>query len=201
MILRNPDYKMEDKLLLHKVDVKRQVVEIGGKEYKIKKEEFPTVSFAAESVEEVYQLTEEEENVMEGLQMAFVNSIRLRQHIDFLYKKEVCTGSSTIIFCITAVCRWMRAETLTALYLGRDAIEEREYLDYAEHVARRAWSKEAKEKRQRLYVVSVVRKKVSTFRKKYENLLSVLMCWMSRHGMKNQIHIINFYEEEKRSAI
>ena len=86
VILRNPDYKMEDKLLLHKVDVKRQVVEIGGKEYKIKKEEFPTVSFAAESVEEVYQLTEEEENVMEGLQMAFVNSIRLRQHIDFLYK-------------------------------------------------------------------------------------------------------------------
>ena len=60
---------------------------VGGKEYKIKKEEFPTVSFAAESVEEVYQLTEEEENVMEGLQMAFVNSIRLRQHIDFLYKK------------------------------------------------------------------------------------------------------------------
>ena len=87
VILRNPDYKMEDKLLLHKVNVKRQVVEIGGKEYKIKKEEFPTVSFAAESVEEVYQLTEEEENVMEGLQMAFVNSIRLRQHIDFLYKK------------------------------------------------------------------------------------------------------------------
>ena len=87
VILRNPDYKMEDKLLLHKVDVKRQVVEISGKEYKIKKEEFPTVSFAAESVEEVYQLTEEEENVMEGLQMAFVNSIRLRQHIDFLYKK------------------------------------------------------------------------------------------------------------------
>ena len=87
VILRNPDYKMEDKLLLHKVDVKRQVVEIGGKEYKIKKEEFPTVSFSAESVEEVYQLTEEEENVMEGLQMAFVNSIRLRQHIDFLYKK------------------------------------------------------------------------------------------------------------------
>lgn len=31
VILRNPDYKMEDKLLLHKVDVKRQVVEIGRK--------------------------------------------------------------------------------------------------------------------------------------------------------------------------
>ena len=60
VILRNPDYKMEDKLLLHKVDVARQIVEVDGKEYEIKEEEFPTVNFAAENVEDVYQLTEEE---------------------------------------------------------------------------------------------------------------------------------------------
>ena len=40
VILRNPDYKMEDKLLLHKVDVARQIVEIDGKEYEIKAEKF-----------------------------------------------------------------------------------------------------------------------------------------------------------------
>ena len=44
MILRNPDYKMEDKLLLHKVDVARQTVEIDGREYDIKEETFPTVN-------------------------------------------------------------------------------------------------------------------------------------------------------------
>ena len=54
VILRNPDYKMEDKLLLHKVDVARQIVEVDGKEYEIKEEEFPTVNFAAENVEDVY---------------------------------------------------------------------------------------------------------------------------------------------------
>ena len=146
VILRNPDYKMEDKLLLHKVDVKRQVVEIGGKEYKIKKEEFPTVSFAAESVEEVYQLTEEEENVMEGLQMAFVNSIRLRQHIDFLYKK----GSMYRIFNDNLLYHGCvpldESGNFDGVIFGKRCYRGREYLDYAEHVARRAWSKEAKEK-------------------------------------------------------
>ena len=146
VILRNPDYKMEDKLLLHKVDVKRQVVEIGGKEYKIKKEEFPTVSFSAESVEEVYQLTEEEENVMEGLQMAFVNSIRLRQHIDFLYKK----GSMYRIFIDNLLYHGCvpldESGNFDGVVFGKRCYRGREYLDYAEHVARRAWSKEAKEK-------------------------------------------------------
>lgn len=146
VILRNPDYKMEDKLLLHKVDVKRQVVEIGGKEYKIKKEEFPTVSFSAESVEEVYQLTEEEENVMEGLQMAFVNSIRLRQHIDFLYKK----GSMYRIFNDNLLYHGCvpldESGNFDGVVFGKRCYRGREYLDYAEHVARRAWSKEAKEK-------------------------------------------------------
>lgn len=199
VILRNPDYKMEDKLLLHKVDVKRQVVEIGGKEYKIKKEEFPTVSFAAESVEEVYQLTEEEENVMEGLQMAFVNSIRLRQHIDFLYKKEVCTGFSTIIFCITAVCRWMRAETLTALYLGRDAIEEENIWTMQSMLPEEPGRRRRKKKTETLCGICGAEESLH-FPEEIRKPLSVLMCWMSRHGMKNQIHIINS-TKKKRSAI
>ena len=199
VILRNPDYKMEDKLLLHKVDVKRQVVEIGGKEYKIKKEEFPTVSFAAESVEEVYQLTEEEENVMEGLQMAFVNSIRLRQHIDFLYKKGSMYGSSTIIFCITAVCRWMRAETLTALYLGRDAIEEENIWTMQSMLPEEPGRRRRKKKTETLCGICGAEESLH-FPEEIRKPLSVLMCWMSRHGMKNQIHIINL-RRRKGTAI
>ena len=87
VILRNPDYNMTDKLLLHKVNVEKQTVEIDGTEYAIKEEAFPTVNFDSGDMEDIYQLSEEEEQVMEGLRMAFVNSIRLRQHIDFLYQK------------------------------------------------------------------------------------------------------------------
>ena len=190
---------MEDKLLLHKVDVKRQVVEIGGKEYKIKKEEFPTVRFSAESVEEVYQLTEEEENVMEGLQMAFVNSIRLRQHIDFLYKK----GSMYRIFNDNLLYHGCvpldESGNFDGVVFGKRCYRGREYLDYAEHVARRAWSKEAKEK-DRDFMWYLWCEESLHFPEEIRKPLSVLMCWMSRHGMKNQIHIINF-TKKKRSAI
>ena len=146
VILRNPDYKMEDKLLLHKVDVARQIVEVDGKEYEIKEEEFPTVNFAAENVEDVYQLTEEEEKEIEGLQMAFVNSIRLRQHIDFLYKK----GSMYRIFNNNLLYHGCvpldESGNFEGVVFGKKRYRGRDYLDYAEHIARRAWSKDAKEK-------------------------------------------------------
>ena len=88
VILRNPDYKMEDKLAASQSGCEHvRRWKLTERNMRLKKETFPTVNFAAENVEDVYQLTEEEEQVMEGLQMAFVNSIRLRQHIDFLYKK------------------------------------------------------------------------------------------------------------------
>ena len=97
-------------------------------------------------MEEVYQLTEEEENVMEGLQMAFVNSIRLRQHIDFLYKK----GSMYRIFNDNLLYHGCvpldESGNFDGVVFGKRCYRGREYLDYAEHVARRAWSKEAKEK-------------------------------------------------------
>ena len=146
VILRNPDYKMEDKLLLHKVDVARQTVEIDGREYDIKEETFPTVNFAAENLEDVYQLTEEEEQVVEGLEMAFVNSIRLRQHIDFLYKK----GSMYRIFNNNLLYHGCvpldESGNFEGVVFGKKRYRGRDYLDYAEHIARRAWSKDAKEK-------------------------------------------------------
>ena len=146
VILRNPDYKMEDKLLLHKVDVARQTVEIDGREYDIKEETFPTVNFAAENLEDVYRLTEEEEQVVEGLEMAFVNSIRLRQHIDFLYKK----GSMYRIFNNNLLYHGCvpldESGNFEGVVFGKKRYRGRDYLDYAEHIARRAWSKDAKEK-------------------------------------------------------
>lgn len=52
---------------------------------------------------------------------------------------------STIIFCITAVCRWMRAETLTAC-IWEEMLSRKRISGLCRAVARRAWSKEAKEK-------------------------------------------------------
>ena len=146
VILRNPDYNMADKLLLHKVNVEKQTVEIDGTEYVIKEEAFPTVNFDSGDIEDVYQLSEEEEQVMEGLRMAFVNSIRLRQHIDFLYQKgsmyRIFNGNLLYHGCVPLD----ESGNLEGVAFGKKRYHGREYLDYAERIARRAWSKDARQK-------------------------------------------------------
>ena len=146
VILRNPDYNMTDKLLLHKVNVEKQTVEIDGTEYVIKEEAFPTVNFDSGDIEDVYQLSEEEDQVMEGLRMAFVNSIRLRQHIDFLYQKgsmyRIFNGNLLYHGCVPLD----ESGNLEGIAFGKKRYHGREYLDYAERIARRAWSKDARQK-------------------------------------------------------
>ena len=146
VILRNPDYNMTDKLLLHKVNVEKQTVEIDGTEYAIKGEAFPTVNFDSGDMEDIYQLSEEEEQVMEGLRMAFVNSIRLRQHIDFLYQRgsmyRIFNGNLLYHGCVPLD----ESGNLEGVAFGKKRYHGREYLDYAERIARRAWSKDARQK-------------------------------------------------------
>ena len=146
VILRNSDYNMTDKLLLHKVNVEKQTVEIDGTEYAIKEEAFPTVNFDSGDMEDVYQLSEEEEQVLEGLRMAFVNSIRLRQHIDFLYQKgsmyRIFNGNLLYHGCVPLD----ESGNLEGVAFGKKRYHGREYLDYAERIARRAWSKDARQK-------------------------------------------------------
>ena len=160
---------MEDKLLLHKVDVARQTVEIDGREYDIKEETFPTVNFAAENLEDVYQLTEEEEQVVEGLEMAFVNSIRLRQHIDFLYKK----GSMYRIFNNNLLYHGCVPLDESGNFEGRciwkEALLRKRLSGLCRTHCKKGMVKRCEGKRQRLYVVSVVRKKITAVRQKYQD--------------------------------
>ena len=81
-ILAHPEYEMEDRLLLDKLDLARGVVRIGGTEYPLLDTNFPTVDPASP-----YTLSFEEQMVVEGLHASFLNSEKLQRHIDFMYKK------------------------------------------------------------------------------------------------------------------
>lgn len=79
-ILRHPEFEMEDRLLLDKVDCSKGTVKIGEQEYSMNTMEFPTVDWA-----HPYQLTEEEREIVEDFRASFRGSARLRRHIEFLY--------------------------------------------------------------------------------------------------------------------
>lgn len=82
LIKRHPEFHMEDRLLLDKIDYAAGTVTIGGKAYEMNDVDFPTVDPS-----DPYRLTPEETELMERLRQAFVQCEKLQKHIRFLFSK------------------------------------------------------------------------------------------------------------------
>lgn len=79
-IKAHPEYQMDDRLLLDKIDWEKGTVMIEGVEYELKDKNFPTVDPA-----DPYKLTPGEENVLNALEASAVNSEKLQKHIRYLF--------------------------------------------------------------------------------------------------------------------
>ena len=79
LIRRHPEYGMDDRLLLDKIDRAAGTVTIGGQAYPMLDTCFPTLDPA-----DPYALTEEEQGLVDGFLASFRHSERLRAHIDFI---------------------------------------------------------------------------------------------------------------------
>lgn len=82
LIKEHPEFHMEDRLLLDKMDLAKGVVIINGKEYDLLDCNFPTVNPA-----NPYALSAEEAEVMEKLRVGFIKCEKLQEHVRFLYRK------------------------------------------------------------------------------------------------------------------
>lgn len=80
LIKKHPEYQMQERLLLDKIDIEKGTVKVEGKEYPLKDTAFPTIDW-----EDPYRLSQDEEEVMDRLTMAFVNCEKLQRHVRFLY--------------------------------------------------------------------------------------------------------------------
>lgn len=82
VIKRRPHFKMEDRLLLDKINYEEGTINLGGKIYKLNDNNFPTIDPA-----NPYQLSAEEKELVEKLKSSFLNSEKLQEHIRFLLAK------------------------------------------------------------------------------------------------------------------
>lgn len=82
LIKRRPEFGMDDRLLLDKINLEKGTVTVEGKEYPLRDCVFPTLDTA-----NPYELTPEEADVVDRLTQAFVNCERLQRHVRFLYSK------------------------------------------------------------------------------------------------------------------
>lgn len=82
IIRRRPEFHLEDRAMLHRIDYEKGTITLNGKEYSLSDTNFPTVD-----PEDPYRLTPEEEEIMIRLERAFANCEKLQEHMRFLLTK------------------------------------------------------------------------------------------------------------------
>ena len=133
-ILRNPSFGMEDRLLLDKIDYENKCITIHGKTYPMLDTDFPTVD-----PKDPYTLTPEAETLIATLTRSFRHSEKLQRHIRFLYSKgslyKVYNNNLLLHGCVP-----MGDDgELLRFSIGCDDLSGKEFLDYADATARRAY--------------------------------------------------------------
>ncbi len=82
LIMRRPEFDMQDRLLLEHIDYENKALVLDGVSYALKDVDFPTINR-----DRPYELTAEEEQVMERLRQAFVKCEKLQKHVRFLFSE------------------------------------------------------------------------------------------------------------------
>ncbi len=81
-ILRNPEFELNDRIFIDKMDLNKKTVLIEGKEYPLTDDNFPTID-----PKKPFELSPEENEVMEKIRQSFIKNPKLHQHARFLFNK------------------------------------------------------------------------------------------------------------------
>ncbi len=137
IIKRNPDYKMEDRLLLDKMHLAKGTILLGGKTYPLLDTNFPTVD-----PENPYKLTSEEEALMQKLVKSFRRSEKLQKHIGFLYSKGSMYLTYNNNLLLHGAIPMTKEGKLMELDVDGKMYSGKELIDQFDLIARRAYFQE-----------------------------------------------------------
>lgn len=134
IIIRHPEFKMDDRLLLDKIDFEDGSIELGGRKYALSDREFPTVDR-----DDPFALSTEEKELVEKLRVSFVNSPKLQKHVRFLFSK----GNLYLVFNNNLLfhgCIPMDDDgNFLSVEFGGEILSGRRYLDYLEMAVRKGF--------------------------------------------------------------
>ena len=82
LVQKWPDFGMQNRCLLHKINYEKKTVEIDGQEYPMLDTYFPTID-----PENPYELTPEETEVMARLRTSFIHCEKLQRHVRLMLKR------------------------------------------------------------------------------------------------------------------
>lgn len=134
LIKKHPEYNLNNRLLLDKINFKKGYIILEGKKYEINDNNFPTLN-----KEDVYELTIEEKEIIERLSESFKNSIKLNEHIGFLYKKgELYTIFNNNLLFHACIPMTEDGEFQDVDFLGKK-LNGKAYLDAVNEAVNKIW--------------------------------------------------------------
>ena len=142
LVKRNPDFHMEDRLLLDKIDFRSSYVTLNnGRRVELESAYFPTIDDGANC----YELTEEERHIIDDLRSYFIESKALKRHVDYLYERGsmylCCNGNLLFHGCVPMN---EDGSFRTITYKGEE-YTGRAWMDFCEEKARAAWNEHTQE--------------------------------------------------------
>lgn len=134
IIKRHPEYYMEDRLLLDKINYEDNTIKLNGKVYKLLDGYFPTIN-----PNNPYELSEKEAEVVRKLVKSFKNSEKLQRHIQFLYSKgnmyKIYNDNLLIHGCVPMNV----FGEFVSVNVGGKELKGKDFLDYTEKMARQGY--------------------------------------------------------------
>ena len=86
LIRKNPEFGMENRLILDKIDFEKKTILIDGKEWSLNVKDF-SLDMPTVDPKNPAKLTEDEEIVLNRLIYSFTHCEKLQRHVKFLYRK------------------------------------------------------------------------------------------------------------------
>ncbi len=133
LIRRNPDFKMDSRLLLDKINFDDGTISFGEKIFKLNGI-FPTVD-----KNNPCALTDDEREIISGLQQNFLESVNLQRHVDYLYKKGgvyTCHNGNLLFHANVPL---EEDGSFKKISFGGKIFSGKKYFDYVDERARRAY--------------------------------------------------------------
>ena len=134
LIKRNPDFQMDSRLLLDKIDYTSKHIKINNISYPIKSPSFPTIN-----PQNPYELSLEETEVLSDIKSAFLDSVRLRKHIDFLYQKGSVYKAYNNNLLYHGCIPLNDDDSFMRIHLNNKYYSGKNYLDFVDKTIRQAY--------------------------------------------------------------
>lgn len=136
MLHKHPEYGMADRLLFEKINWNSGTIKLDGKDYTLGTSDFPTVNKLSPC-----ELNRDESVILQNLKNAFLNSERLKHHMEFLYRHgsiyRCCNGNLLFHGCVPLD----EDGNLDEIMLDERKLQGKSYMDVVDRLVRRTYTR------------------------------------------------------------